>query len=159
MSDEKNDYNRRDFLRGASMATMMAMMGGIEMSGKAEPATNAAPALTVIPVGPAVNYGVIGLGVWGRDIVTALGQLPNAPVVAVCDNYASSLRRGGEAAPKAERFDDYKKLLEKKEVQAVIVATPTHLHREIVIAALQAGKHVYCEAPLAGTVEIGRAHV
>ena len=62
------------------------------------------------------------------------------------------MNRAGDLVPKAEKFDDYHKLLAKPEVQAVIVATPTHLHRNIVLDALKAGKHVYCEAPLANTI-------
>ena len=150
------DFNRRDFLRQTSLASLMAFMGGIELRAENAAAPAAAPAYTAIPVGPTVNYGVIGLGVWGREIVNTLSQLPNAPVLAICDTYASMVRRTAEAAPKAETFDDYTKLLAKKEIQAVIVATPTHLHKEIVLAALQAGKHVYCEAPIAFTVEDAR---
>jgi predicted dehydrogenase len=152
-----NDFNRRDFLKGASVATIMAMMGGVELRAQAPAATNAEPALTVIPVNPTVNFGIIGLGPWARDIIAELGKMPNAPVVALCDKFPKALTRAGDAAPKAQKYDDYKKLLENKDVQAVIVATPTHLHKEIVLAALAAGKHVYCEAPLAHTVEDAKA--
>src|SRR6185312_3720404 len=69
----------------------------------------------------------------------------------------SFLKKASYLAPKAEKFEDYTKLLESKNVEAVIIATPTHLHREIAIAALKAGKHVYCEAPLAHTIEDARA--
>jgi predicted dehydrogenase len=103
-----------------------------------------------------VNCGVIGCGLWGREIANTLTRLPNAPVVAVCDTYEPFLRRGKEAAPKAETYTDYRKLLEAKDVQAVFVATPSYRHKEIAIAALEAGKHVYCEAPLANTVEDAR---
>jgi predicted dehydrogenase len=149
------DVNRRDFLRGSSFATLMMMLGGVEIT-SANSEKKEAAAGEKQP-GPPVQMGVIGLGAWGREIVSTLSRLPNAPVVAVCDNYAASLRRGGEAAPNAARHADYRQLLEQKEVQAVIVATPTHLHKEIVLAALQAGKHVYCEAPLAHTMEDARA--
>ena len=94
-------------------------------------------------------FGVIGCGAWGREILTHLATLPRAEVVAVCDHYESFLNRAKNAAPKAEGYLDYEKLLENKDVQAVIVATPTHQHKEIVLAALAANKHVYCEAPLA----------
>jgi predicted dehydrogenase len=59
--------------------------------------------------------------------------------------------------PGAASTDDYKKILENKEVQAVIIATPSHLHRDIVLEALQAGKHVYCEAPMATTLDDTKA--
>lgn len=152
-----SEFHRREFVKGASMAAIMAMMGGVEVRAQTPAATNAEPALTVLPVGPAVNYGIIGLGPWAREIIAQLGKLPNAPVVALCDKFPKALNRAGEAAPKAQKYDDYKKLLEDKNVQAVIVSTPTHLHKEIVLAALAAGKHVYCEAPLAHTVEDAHA--
>ena len=141
----------------------MAMMGGVELAAPGaadtnQPAAAVAAPLTVLPALPAVNFGVIGAGVWGRKIVTTLTLLKNDPqyknteVVALCDTYSSWLTRAGTLAPKAELFADYKKLLAKPEVQAVVVATPTHLHRDIVLDALAAGKHVYCEAPLASTI-------
>lgn len=155
-NNQSNDYNRRDFLKGTSIATLMAMMGGVELRAEdPKPAPADAP-LTAIPVGPTVKYGIIGLGPWAREIITELGKLPNAPVVAICDKYPASLRRAGDACPNAQKFEDYKKLLECKDVQAVIVATPTHNHKDIVIDSLKAGKHVYCEAPLAHTVEEAR---
>lgn len=136
---------------------MMAMMGGVELSAQTA-APPAASGLTPIPVGPAVKYGVIGLGARGREVLRELALLPNAPVTAICDNYAPSLRRAGnQDAPKATRFDDYTKLLASPDVEAVVIATPTPSHKEMALAALQAGKHVYCEAPLAGTVEDTRA--
>src|SRR5678809_1612923 len=54
-------------------------------------------------------------------------------------------------------YTDYRKVLDSKDVQAVFIATPSHHHKEIALAALQAGKHVYCEAPLANSIEDARA--
>jgi len=159
-NDNLPEVNRRSFLKNTSLATVMAMMGGVELRAEeaAKPAASSEPALTPIPPPPPVHFGVIGLGTWGREVLNRLALLPNAPVVAICDNYPSSLRRVGTAdAPKAERFDDYRKLLASKAVEAVVIATPTPDHREIVLAALQAGKHVYCEVPLAGTIEDAKA--
>jgi predicted dehydrogenase len=154
------EFNRRNFLKNTSMAAIMAMMGGVELRAEDAPKPSASGELplTRIPIGPTVKYGVIGLGAWGREILKDLALLPNAPVVAICDNYPPSLRRAGNNdAPRAERFDDYQKLLAGSEVQAVVIATPTPNHREIALAALQAGKHVYCEAPLANSIEEARA--
>ena len=122
--------------------------------------------------GPKLKVGVIGLGPRGREILDQLAKFPQAEVAAICDNYLAMLRRGAAKAPGAAQVEDYKAVLANKDVAAVVVATPSHLHREITIAALAAGKHVYCEAPLATTVEdakaialaakdveIGRAHV
>jgi predicted dehydrogenase len=74
-------------------------------------------------------------------------------VVAICDNFPAAFRRAGKDAPEAKQYDDYTKLLADPKVEAVIIATPTGTHREIAVAALASGKHVYCEAPLANTIE------
>jgi predicted dehydrogenase len=158
--DNFPEVNRRSFLKNTSLATVMAMMGGVELRADdaPKPAAPVEPALTKIPIGPTVKFGVIGLGARGRDVLKELALLPNTPVAAICDNYPSSMRRAGNNdAPKAQRFDDYQKLLACPDVQAVVIATPTPDHREMAIAALKAGKHVYCEAPLAHSVEDTRA--
>jgi predicted dehydrogenase len=101
--------------------------------------------------------GLIGLGVWGREILSNLGRLPQAELAAICDHYPAFLRRSGRKAPDAVKEADYEAILADPQISAVIVATPTHQHREIAVAALQAGKHVYCEAPLAHSLEDARA--
>lgn len=148
---EPADFNRRDFLRGGS-ATLMTLLGGVPLF--AQSTTNA-PAESK-PAGPKIKVAVIGLGLWGREILSTLGRLPQAEVAAVCDTYAASLRRAGNAAPGATQTADYKTILDNKDIKAVVIATPTHQHKDIAVAALKAGKHVYCEAPLANTMEDAR---
>ncbi len=140
-------YDRRDFLRTATaglalLLTEEELRAGIQD----EP----------IP-GPPLKIGLVGAGQWGRDILTVLSRQPAAQVTAISEIYEPYLKKGLEVAPKAAGQADYRRLIESPEVEAVVVATPTHQHREIVLAALQAGKHVYCEAPLAHTVEDARA--
>jgi predicted dehydrogenase len=158
-NSSSNEFNRREFIQNAaSFSALMAFMGGVPLYAEEKTETNSAAAPTQYSTMSApVNCAVIGCGAWGREILQTLSRLPNAPVMAVCDSYEAGLRRAKDAAPGAESFTDYHKLLEKKEVQAVIVATPSHQHREIVLAALAAGKHVYCEAPLATTLDDTRA--
>jgi predicted dehydrogenase len=148
------DVSRREFVKSSSFAAAMAMLGGIPLV--AQEKKDATPA--VADAGTTIKCAVIGAGVWGREILNTLARFPKAEVIAVCDRYesASFQRRTKEAAPKAELFTDYKKVLENKDVQAVLVATPSHQHKEIVLAALKAGKHVYCEAPIAHTIEDAR---
>ena len=154
--DHYDELNRRDFLKGGSLATLMMLMGGVPLRAEDAPKT-VETAAELKPSGPALRCAVIGCGTWGREILKSLARLPKAAVVGICDTYASFLRRAQESAPKAEKYDDYRKVLDQKEVQAVFIATPSHQHREIAVAALQAGKHVYCEAPLATTIEDARA--
>jgi predicted dehydrogenase len=142
------DLNRRDFLKGSSLATLATLL------------TIPADQAKATAVGedgleaPEVTCAVIGLGFWGRErILPTLDRIPGAQIAAICDNFPPLLRRTARNFPNAEQTDDYRKILANDDIQAVIVATPTHLHKEIVIEALQAGKHVYCEAPLAHTIE------
>ena len=150
---ETTEFNRRDFLKGGSAATLMTMLGGVPLL--AQPAPDK-PGETK-PPGPKIKVAVIGLGAWGRDILDQLGRLPQAEIVAICDNYPAMMRRSAGKAPGAAQVEDYKAVLDNKDIQSVIIATPTHLHKDITLAALQAGKHVYCEAPLAHTIEDARA--
>jgi predicted dehydrogenase len=151
---ESSDVTRREFVKTSSFAAAFAMFnaGPLITQAQIDVATAAA-------AGPKVKCAVIGVGVWGREILNTLARFPKADVVAICDHYTSPgyQRRMKEAAPKAEILTDYKKVLENKDIQAVLVATPTHQHKEIVIDALKAGKHVYCEAPIANTVDDARA--
>ena len=165
MSD--TNLPRRDFLIGAAGVTL-SMLAAEEIraadtpappadaaSGAASPA--AASSAATAPSGPPVGCGVIGLGPQGRDILANLTRQPLTQAVAVCDTYEPYLNRAKEAAPKATSVTDYRKLLDAPEVQAVFVATPSHQHKQIVLDALQAGKHVYCEAPLAVTADDAKA--
>ncbi len=142
-------FDRRDFLKGA--AATVALLLTAEQVMAAEEGTEA-------PVpGPPVKIGVIGLGQWGKEIVTNLSQMPSAQVAAICDTYEPYVKKAKETAVSAATFADYKQLLASPDVEAVVVATPTHQHKEIVLAAIQAGKHVYCEAPIAGSMDDAKA--
>jgi predicted dehydrogenase len=152
--DQSNtDFNRRDFLKGSSFAALMTMMGGVELMAQAEPERK----ISTQGPKPKVKVALIGLGPWGREILDQLGRLEQADIVAICDSYAAMMRRSASKAPGAAQVENYTEILANKDIKAVIVATGSHQHKDIVIAALQAGKHVYCEAPLAHTVEDARA--
>ena len=106
----------------------------------------------------ACKLAIIGVGRQGRSILGELQKIDGAEVAAVADDNPSRLKSGLRRARGATGYASAAELLEKEAgVEAVIVATPTHLHREPALQALEAGKHVYCEAPLASTLEDGRA--
>src|SRR5262245_43048041 len=132
---------RRDFLKG--MATSLMLLLTEDDLAASTPMQDPAPA------GPPVRFGIVGLGLWGKQILASLSTLSSAQLVAICDTYQPYLAKGLEIAPKASSMSDYRKLLESTDVEAVVIATPSHTHKDIALAALQAGKHVYCEAPLA----------
>jgi predicted dehydrogenase len=105
----------------------------------------------------ALRVGVIGSGGRGRYLIDQFKEI-GAQVAAVCDVYEPNLKRGlAGANTGAASFTDYRRLLDDKSLQAVIIATPDHWHSRMAIDAVQAGKDVYLEKPLAHTIEEGFA--
>jgi len=99
-----------------------------------------------------VNVAVIGVGRQGRAILSQLQQQPSARVVAICDIDERRLKSGQRRVANAVAYSDVTTMLDgESSADAIIIATPTHTHREVAEVCLQAGKHVYCEAPLAST--------
>ncbi len=144
--------DRRSFLKKSSLGTLAGFMA----TGERIPSqiytrhTDEKPRETV-------GCAVIGFGAWGREIAATLSRNEEADLIAICDNYEVMLQRAQRSLPGVSTHIDYREILDNPEIKSVCIATPTHLHREIVIAALDAGKHVYCEAPLASTTEDARA--
>ncbi len=101
----------------------------------------------------AKNFGIIGLGVWGETHLIAYSYSPLANLACICDKNEKVLaaRKEEYAVPCATT--DYRELLANDEIDAVSVVTPDFLHREIAVAACEAGKHVLLEKPMATTVE------
>jgi predicted dehydrogenase len=121
----------------------------------------AAPAvLPALGANEVIRMGVIGTGGRGRYLIERSfeGNSGRFTVDAVCDTYAGNLAKGKDVVAtrsgKTPRgFVDYRELLAEKELDAVIIATPEHLHHRMLLDALAAGKHVYVEKPLAHTIE------
>ena len=108
-----------------------------------------------------INLGLIGCGGEGRAVTTAHSLCENTRIAAVCDVNQTRLAQakkqfGGE---KVLAYDDYRKLLDNKDIDAVIVATNGHWHILPTINACQAGKDVYVEKPLGTSIGEGRAAV
>ena len=107
-----------------------------------------------------VRWGVAGCGWVARDFVLpALGAARNCEVVALLDPNPEALRDAGLQFPDAEAYSDGDAFFAAPGVEAVYVATPNHLHRPLVEAAAQAGKHVLCEKPMAATLSDAEAMV
>ena len=104
-----------------------------------------------------INLGLIGVGIQGiYDTMSAL-EVAGVKLVAASDLYTGRLDRAKELWGADIFVDrDYRKLLARKDIDAVIVATPDHWHKKIVIDALKAGKHVYCEKPMVQKWEEGQ---
>ncbi len=115
-------------------------------------ATMAAPG-SVLGANDRIRLGIIGPGARGMEIVREAIAAPNTEFVAFADIYTRRLEDGKKVAPAAKTYLDYRYLLEDKSVDAVLIATPQHLHCEHFVAAMEAGKHVYQEKTMAFTVD------
>ncbi len=102
-----------------------------------------------------VALGVVGAGERGTYVMTLFQNEPGVEVRALCDVYAVKLDRAQQKAPGAQTFSDHRRLLELKELDAVLVGTPDHWHKGVAVDALNAGKDVYCEKPLVSRREDG----
>jgi len=91
-----------------------------------------------------IRTGIIGLGWWGKQIVTCLADNPRFRVVAGCD-IDKKMATPFAAAHNLDLVDDYRNLIRRADLDAVAVVTPHLLHEEMAVAALESGKQVFCE--------------
>lgn len=107
-----------------------------------------------------IGVGMIGVGGMGTSNLNAFMNNPDADVVAVCDCYQPNLDNALKlTGGKAKAYGDYRRLLENKDVQAVMIATPEHWHAIMCIDACEAGKDVYVEKPASHHIRDGRLMV
>lgn len=100
-----------------------------------------------------IGTGMIGVGNRGSFLLQGVLQQPNAKVLALCDIKPDRLDKAATAAARDNpaTLPDWRRVIDRKDIDAVFIATPPHLHSEMAIAALKAGKNVYCEKPLGVT--------
>ncbi|MEX2399311.1 MAG: Gfo/Idh/MocA family oxidoreductase [Rhodothermales bacterium] len=143
---EAGNLSRRSFLKKSSLVPITTVLAGLR-SEKARADAFADD----------VNVAVIGFGSWGREVAATLERIPEVRLAAIVDTYSVMLTRAERSFPDAATYEDYRAVLDDASISTVLIATPTHLHHQIAIEALDAGKHVYVEAPMASTVEDARA--
>jgi predicted dehydrogenase len=132
---------RRDFARGATFSTALSYS-------------------RILGANDRIHMGYIGLGNRGDQVHDAFLEFGDQQTAAVCDlrdDYMNFAIQKSRVTPR--KFQDYRKLIEDKEVDAVVVATPDHWHALMLIDACNAGKDVYVEKPLSLTVVEGRKMV
>ena len=131
-------HNRRQFLTG----TLVASGTALRAARGQEP-------------GEQVKVAFIGTGGRGTYLLKGTLPQPNVKVVAVCDIKPDRLDRAASLAARDNPrvYTDWRRIIERKDVQAVYIATPCDLHVEMALAALRAGKHIYCEKPVGITPE------
>ena len=114
----------------------------------------AAPQLLRAQSGSAANdnlhIGVIGVGGQGGFSIGQLKGISN--IVALCDVDAKHLASAKKQFPEAKTYADFHRLIDQKDLDAIVVATPDHTHAVAAVAALKSGRHLYCEKPLARTI-------
>jgi predicted dehydrogenase len=147
-----HSMTRRDFVRiGAGAVAAGAAVKATLL----EPPTLAAQAAGG---GRKIRFASIGTGIRGCDILRSARQVPTGECVGIADLYDMHQKAGKEACGKdVPTTRDYRKFLDDKTIDAVIVATSDHLHKHIVLDAVAAGKDVYVEKPMSHTVADGEA--
>jgi predicted dehydrogenase len=144
--------SRRDFIQGA--AAIAAAMGvSLTYAAEAQERREAA-----LKESRPVNCGIIGVGTqgYGQIFKSAL-SVPGVKMVAVCDIYEPNLQRALKDVPGAQGYKDYRALLDRPDIEAVLIATPLYLHAPIAIDALKAGKQVFCEKMMAYDIPSAKA--
>ncbi len=120
-------------------------------------ALSAASAGRVLGANERLQLGCIGVGNRGDQLLDALLTHDDCQVVALCDAYEPYLKAAQKkVGGKADTYADFRKLLDRKDMNAVVIATPDHWHALHFVAACRAGKDVYCEKPLSLTIAEGR---
>src|SRR5438270_6466507 len=135
---QKSRSNRREFLKYTALSG-----AGFWFAGQSGPLQSRSP-------NEKLHIGMIGAG--GRGAANLKG-VQSENIVALCDVNEQNLGQASAKYPKARKYVDFRKLLdESKDLDAVVVSTTEHTHAFATLPAIQLGKHVYCEKPLAHSV-------
>ena len=131
------------------MATRRAFMQKALSSSAAMAAYGLFPSSRVLGANDRIRIGLIGAGGRGTAIFKAALKCPNVEGVAVADIYTRRLDKLKATVPAIQTYGDFRKLLDDKSIDAVLIATPQHLHALNFVPAIQAGKDVYQEKTMA----------
>lgn len=131
------DDTRRDFLKQAALGTA---------------ALFAYPTARVLGANDRVRVGMIGVGNRGQELLHQILAVPNTQLVAIADVYTRRHDEAKNLAPGIQTFDDYRRLLDMKDVDAIIVASPLHTHARHFLDTLSAGKDLYSEKTLTWSI-------
>ncbi len=153
---------RRRFLCAAPLAAGAAAASAATPVKSLKPSVTARSAARVVGANDRINVGSIGVGGMGtghlRDFVRQSEERKDIQVVAVCDVYSVRKERARKIAGLEEKdaYHDYRELLARNAVDAVVIATPDHWHGQMALDALTAGKDVYLQKPMTYTLEEAR---
>ncbi len=131
------DTSRREFFERSATIAAAALLAGYSATARGYAANDT------------LNIGCIGTGGRCRQLMKALGKISGVRIAAVCDVWDVHLEEGKKLAdPQAFATKKYQELLERKDIDAVVIGSPDHWHVPLTVAACQAGKDVYVEKPL-----------
>jgi predicted dehydrogenase len=140
---KRSKVSRRNFLETTTLGAAGLMLSS----------SNAKAFASLQGANERVNIGHVGAGGQGSSLIRSLAQLPNAKITAMCDIFEPNLKKGVSlSGSEPKTYIDYRKMLESKDIDAVTIATPLHMHSEMAMAALDAGKHVFVEKCMAYSV-------
>src|SRR5271154_4274293 len=141
-----SEFSRRRFLQTGSGLAVAAALPGAVVLGQAQ----------TVASDDRVRFASIGVGIQGSSLLRAAVTLPQAQCVAACDLYDGRHTLAKEiAGANIKTTRRYQEILEDKSIEAVIIATPDHWHKQITIDAIKAGKDVHCEKPMSHTIAEG----
>ena len=142
--------NRREFLQQSALVTAGLWLAGCQ------------PAPRKLSANEKLNLGIIGVA---HQAQYDMNNVASENIVALCDVDDTFLAGAKQKFPAAKTYNDFRRLLDQKDIDAVVVATPDHTHAVAAAAALRSGRHVYCEKPLTRTIsecrvvtELARKH-
>jgi predicted dehydrogenase len=131
------DNSRRDFIKQAALGTAAFL---------------AYPPARALGANDRVRVGMVGAGARGKDLLKQVLALPSAQVVAVADIYSRSREEARQMIPGVQLFDDHRRLLDMKDLDGVIVASPLHIHIRHFLDTLAAGKDLYSEKTMTWSI-------
>jgi predicted dehydrogenase len=139
------ELNRRNFLKVSGTATAGALLGANTSLLTAAQSDAARP----VAANDHIQFALIGAGIQGQNDTKNAVQVPGVKLVAVADCYNGRLEHSKELwGNELLTTRDYREILERKDIDAVIIATPDHWHKQAATDAMKAGKDVYCEKPM-----------
>jgi predicted dehydrogenase len=130
------DSTRRDFMKATAIGAAALL---------------ASPA-RALGANDRVRVGMIGVGARGQDLLKQLLVVPSAQLVAIADVYSRRHDEARQLAPGIQTLDDHRRLLEMKDLDGIIVASPLHLHARHFLDVLAAGKDLYCEKTMTWSI-------
>jgi predicted dehydrogenase len=141
---KNTDLSRRDFLKDSALAGAgLTVLGGL-------------PPARILGANDKIRVGVLGSGGRAQYVMKLFKKFPEVEIVSVCDVYEPRRQAALEIAdPGAQETVEYREVLDRQDVDAVIIGSPDHWHKQMLIDSVRAGKDAYLEKPIMHSIEEG----